>query len=288
MTKKWIAINLILLAVAVLLGWQLNNAVKRFEAENDTAKVQPPKKKASPDAGLPAVQPPRKFSETEFAAIRDQNVFAEVRRSDEPTDAAAANPTVTMELKDKPVLLGVVVSGSQRMAMIMDPTAAGARSGRVTQTMRLGDNYRGFVVTDIREKEMVLEFGSSKEIIPLYDPSKQRQSGKTPILSTRVVSFGPAPSGGTAVASATTSGRPAAQQTPASTTQGRGQTANPSQQPAGGRGAVQGTGQPAVQAYPPTTLYPNQYIDSQGRIVTQSPFGPIIQNPPQQQPPAKK
>ena len=47
MTKKWIAINVLLLAVTGLLARQLYLSVLRFDAENDLSRIQP-----APRAGM--------------------------------------------------------------------------------------------------------------------------------------------------------------------------------------------------------------------------------------------
>ena len=41
MTKKWIAINLLLLLIAAIAGRQLYVSVHEFDAENDLSKIQP-------------------------------------------------------------------------------------------------------------------------------------------------------------------------------------------------------------------------------------------------------
>jgi hypothetical protein len=166
--------------------------------------------------------------------------------------------------------------------LINDPAGATAQGSRKAQTVRLGDNYRGFVVTDITESGMVLEYGASREVIPLYDTAKPPQSGKTPILATRVVNFGAGPVGGgtlvtpssvsTAAASPGRLGSAAPPATgtqrsvapPANAVPARGFTGTGPQGQAGGGPAITGASQGTNW---------NQGVNSQGQTVINSPFG---------------
>jgi len=289
MTKKWIAINLILLLGAGLLGWQLSRSVRQFNTANDPARIQPAKKMGALEGGLPAPQAPPRYADSEFAGIATQNLFAESRKLEEVVDTPA--PVETRPLDIKPILTGVILTGARRMAVIVDPSSGNA-AGRQKQTILVpGDTFRGFTVTDITATRMVLELGTQREVIPLFDFSKrQAQAGKTPIVATRIVSFdtgqtvgaGGAP---TAVAAAPTA---ATRQGGAASPAGRAnQPGNTGGQP-GGRGNAQ-RGQPGPgPAQVPAGMQPqlwNQSIDSQGRVIINSPFGafPVPnQNPPPQ------
>jgi hypothetical protein len=293
MAKKWIAINLVLLLGAGLLGWRLVGSVKSFEVANDVTKIVPDKQKAALEGGLPPLQQPKNRSEAEFAVISAQNLFAESRKLEDPLEVSTPLEAPPLDLK--PILRGVIIAGSDRKAMIIDPSGGGGNAPK-TQTMNLGDSYRGFIVTDITEDQMVLELGTRREIIPLYDASKRPvQGGRTPIIATRIVNFGPPlaqqGSPGSALAAVTAGATPASRQTAQQA--GGGSVVRPAQplgssQPAGGRGGP-GRGQ---QAPSPAQMSPgqgwNQTVDAQGRIFINSPFGQIpvqTQTPP---PPATK
>jgi hypothetical protein len=192
MNKKWIAINLVLLSVAVLLAWQLHISIDRFNAENGLSNLRPTqdvKQKIALDKALPEVQARPVYNAAEFGVIADQNVFSESRTREEKTEVAPVAAAVP-ELAIKPVLVGVTLFGNQRLAAIIDPTVQG--TARRAQTKRVGDVFQGYTITDITERQMVLEAGGRREIIPLHDGSKRQgqQGGKTPILATRVVSIG--------------------------------------------------------------------------------------------------
>jgi hypothetical protein len=121
---------------------------------------------------------------------------------------------------------GQVFTGSQRSSR-----QTVQRSGLRVQVKRINDVYQGYTITQINTDNIVLESGSRKEIIPLYEGSKQPRPGKTAIKATQVVTLGQA--AGTTTASAAQGagyqqrpgGQPNAQQTPAAraaSTQGTG------------------------------------------------------------------
>jgi hypothetical protein len=194
MKTKWIAINLLLLSITGLLGWQLHNSVLRFRQNNNFSQIRAkdPKQKMTQGTILPGLANPKILSPAEFAGISERNVFSETRSRDE----IMAIPVVpeAPPLAQKPILVGVTISESQKMATIIDPVASPQAQmqaqGRRTQTKRIGDVYQGYTITDITGDHIVLESGTRKETIPLHEGSKRPQGGKTPILSTRVVSFG--------------------------------------------------------------------------------------------------
>jgi hypothetical protein len=269
MTKKWIAINLLLLLGAGLLGWQLYVSAKKFNAENDIARIQVSKKKTA-SGGLPSVPAAKTYNEAK-------------------TEAPVVVETPPLDVK--PIITSIVIAGSSRIATIVDPSSPNMGGAvRRAPTLQPGDTYRGYVVTDITEDGLVLELGTRREIIPIHDPAKHpKQGSKTPILATRVVNFGPGTAGSTAGASPAivTSTAAASTRPGASTTPGGGgratQQGNPAQQPGGGRGrGAQGVMQMDV----PRTW--NQTVDSEGRVIINSPFGafPVQQTPPT--PPIKK
>jgi hypothetical protein len=275
-TKKWIAINLMLLLGAGLLGWQLKVAIESFKAENNIAKIQPARKKTGSENVRPPAQPPQKYNEAQFSSIYNQDLFAQSRKLE---DQAAASPQPeTKTLQNPPILVGAVIAGSKKTALIIDTSAQAGN--HATQTMRIGDMYQGFTVTDITERNIVLEYGASREVIPLSDTSKPAQRGKTPILATKVVSFGAqsgrgqgANAGGMAASSGVNS-RAGAAQNPAA---GRGnpQQVVPLQQPAAALGATQ----PAAASASQGNLLPNQYINSQNQLITITPFGEMVSQP---------
>jgi hypothetical protein len=203
MTKKWIAINLLLFVITGLLGWRLYLSILRFDVDNDLAKIQPVrdmKQKIVPETVLPKLPPNKNYFPAEFAIVPEKNIFSESRSREEKAEVAAQPETPP--LTQKPILVGINIADAQQTALIIDPTGSAQDRNHRAQTKRVGDVYRGFTITRIASDHIVLESGAQKEIIPLHEGSKKNQGGKTPILSTRVVSFGGGnASGGTPVVS---------------------------------------------------------------------------------------
>ena len=290
MNKKWIAVNLLLLVIAALTGWQLRRAVLQFNADNDLAKIQPAqniKTQMAQEKVAPKVIANQKtYNPAEFTAIAEKNVFSESRSKEEKVDEDAAPPEPP-PLTQKPILVGVTLIDSQYRASIIEtgsPQDRNERSRRA-QIKKVGDVYRGYTITSISPDRIILESGTRKEIIPLHEGSKKGQSGKTAILSTRIVPFGGSgTTGGTPVsvvgggtpsrtAPAPGAGRPtvpaAAVEPPSSpATPAAAAAASPSSAPAEVRQTIirgsptQGTSRGAT--------------DSQGRQVIRTPFGDIV------------
>jgi hypothetical protein len=195
MKKKWIAINLLLLSITGLLGWQLHKSILRFSQENNLSKIRPakdPKQKITKGTAPPGLASAKIVSPAEFSNISERNVFSETRSKDEQVNipVVAEIPPLTQ----KPILVGITIAGNQKMAIIIDPVSSPQAlmqtQGRRAQTKRIGDVYLGYTITDITAEHLVLESGTRREVIPLHEGSKRPQGGKTAILSTRVVSFG--------------------------------------------------------------------------------------------------
>jgi len=272
MTKKWIAITLLLLIIAVLLGRQLHTSVLRFHSENDLSKLQPPpdlKQKAVQEAPQQPPEPPRKLSASDFAMIPENNLFSESRAKEEKVEIAA--PPEPPPLVQKPILVGVTIVDNVKRASIIDPAGSPQERNRRAQIKRIGDSYRGYIITDITMNNIVLESGTRREVIPLHEGAKRPTSGKTAILSTRVVAIGGASSGGTPVSVAAgsnvrTSTAPIGPAKTAPTAAGAAAVSVP--QPP----AVEA---PAAAARPAPPRSGTTETDSQGQRVIQTPFGPI-------------
>ncbi len=277
MTSKWIFINVVLGLVGALLAWHLRGSVREFSAANDTSRIQPGRdiKKSSGEEVLPPLKPARRYDPSEFQIIPAQNLFSESRAREDKTEAAPVQEAPPLTVK--PVLVGVTFVGDQRVALIVDPSASGP--GRKTQTKKPGDSYQGYIITDIGENRMVLENGARKEVIPLYDGSKRpTQGGKTPILATRVVSFGagaqqPVAVLGRSAPTAIVQPRPVA-------AQGQPTVVPAGQQPpsaAPEAGIVRSTPQGRqVPGAPPGSTSPAERTDDQGRRIIRTPFGDIV------------
>ena len=203
--KKWIAINLLLLATAGLLGSQLRKSILKFRAENDLAKIQPAadlKQKLLQEKPLPQQPAAKTYVPAEFSIISEKNLFSLTRSKEEKVENTA--PPEPPPLAQKPILVGTTITDTERKASIIDPTAQADVRNRKGSIKKIGDVYQGYTITEIAADRIILESGTRKEVIPLREGSKRGQGGKTAILSTRIVSFGGGGiTGGTPVTAAT-------------------------------------------------------------------------------------
>jgi hypothetical protein len=279
MTKKWIAANVVLLLTAALLGWQLYVSVDGFREANDPAKISPVedvKRKITLESGLPPLQSPRQYNAAEFESIASKNLFAPSRSPEEKAEPTQVAETPALDVK--PDLVGVIQSGGESLALVVDPAATDGK--RRAQTKRVGDNYRGYTVTEIAPGRMVLELGSRREIISLFDGSRRSgPGGKTPIVATRVVAFGSGSSYASAGATRTGGGptvietaRPAA--APASATRTSTRSGQAGAQPGS---SIQSVPVQAPASGQQAPSLPGETRDSQGRRVIRTPWGDIVQ-----------
>jgi hypothetical protein len=292
MSKNWMAVNALLLIVAGLLGRQVYVSARQFRAENDLAKLVPVgdvKQRMSAEGEIPPLTPPRRYNPAEFAVIGNQNLFSDTRAREEKADVQPVMEVPPLNIK--PVLVGVTISGKQRQALIIDPTAG--PQGRQNSIKKLGDVFQGYIITDITESQMVLENGSRREIIPLYDGSKHtNNAGKTPIIATRIVPFGAGSAAGGGAVGGGQVGAASASGARSALTGAPAMISNPGRETPVPIGSARGVIMPNQQQQPsqpqsPTTTRGggafNEGTDAQGRRIIRTPFGDIVQ--PQPKPP---
>lgn len=273
MAKRWIALNLLLLVSAGLLGWQLRASYLRFFSENDPAKIRPvasKKQTAVQDKSLVPLAPAKPHLPDEFAIIPEKTIFSDSRSLEDTSESVS--PAATLPLTQKPILVGVIIANNQYRALILDPVASSQERNRRIETKRIGDVYRGYTITGIAADHLILENGTRKEIIPLHEGSKKGQPGKTPILSTRVVSFGGGSvSGGTPIAVPTrTVSTP---RVPVVTTNAPVSTSSTIVMPGGATART--APPPATQVEEPAEPSPTPTAPGGTRVI-RSPFGDII------------
>jgi hypothetical protein len=199
MAKKWIAINLLLLVIAGLLGWELRASILGFIDENNPAKIL--SARAAKPATIPpkpgaSKQPEKGQAPGDFSIIVAKNIFSDMRGNEEVVEAP--RPPEPPQLTQKPILVATIILDNQSKALIIDPT--GTTSGnRRPELKRIGDVYKGFTITGIYADRIVLESGTRREIIPLHEGTKKAQAGKTPVAAARVVGFGGSATSGGAI-----------------------------------------------------------------------------------------
>jgi hypothetical protein len=199
MAKKWIAINLLLLVIAGLLGWELRASILRFIAENDLAKIRPArsaKPATIPQKPIASKQQEKGQNPEDFSIIPNKTLFSDVRGNEIPVEAI--KPPEPPPLTPKPILVGIIMIDNQYKALVIDPAATSADKRR-PEPKRIGDVYRGFTITAISADRIVLENGTRREIIPLHEGTKKGPAAKTAVVPTRVIAIGGSATSGGAI-----------------------------------------------------------------------------------------
>ena len=280
MTKKWIAINLLLLAVTGLLARQLYFSVLRFNAENNLSRIQPVrdmKQKVVQESPLPKLPRAKHYSSAEFSIIPEKNVFAESRSKEEKVEIST--PAEPPPLAQKPILVGVALSDTQKTATVIDPSGSAKNQDRRAQIMRIGDFYRGYKITSIAPDRIVLESGTRREIIPLHEGSKRSRGGKTSVVPTRVVSIGTGSPGGGIPVNLVSGHTGTSRTAPAASAPATAAVVPPAvgQTPATPARQAAATAQPQAQAQPVQQQVPAaQETNAQGQRIIRTPFGTVV------------
>lgn len=189
MTKKWIAINLLMILIAAITGRQLYVSVKEFKAENDLSEIQPDRSLSQKVAQETILPPPianPRYRESDFSLIPEKNLFSESRMREDSTDAPVASGT--MPASQKPILVGIILAEDQKIASILDPRNRGRNSEVLLK--RIGDEYAGYTVTVIESDHIVLESGGRKEIVTLDDGPQTARTTRASAGLPRVFSIG--------------------------------------------------------------------------------------------------
>jgi len=238
MAKKWIALNILLLAAAVGLAREFYQRYEQLKAENDPAKIgrisaeNPEAAKAAPGVSADVLAETPNQADDDYFIISEKTLFSDLRGGEDVTLAVAPKPTPLPN--PKPTLVGTIMIDGQYTASVINPTVQQRGVPNAPETWRVGDSFRGFKVTAIEAEQMVLENGDIREFIPLNRTARRAQAARPTVASsaTRVVSIGPGgkASGAINVVTAT-----------ASAGSGRAAT-RPGQPPPGQQ--VQGPGQP--------------------------------------------
>jgi hypothetical protein len=198
MANKWIALNLLLLITAVVMGRELYQQYEQFKAKNDPSKIEAvssensaaAKSAAESSAGIMETQT---NTDSDYSVISDKTLFTELRGRNEDEVAIEA-PTPKPLPRPHPALVGTAMIGGQYTASVINQQAQ--QQARNTQlapeTWRVGDYYNGYRVASIAADQLVLESGGVSEVIPLNRAARRTPAAKTaakPIA--RVVSIGP-------------------------------------------------------------------------------------------------
>jgi len=198
MANKWIALNLLLLIAAVGLARELQQQYEQFKTKNDPSKIElvsaenQAAAKTAPGASIDTFLETPVNADADYYIISEKTVFSNLRGSEEEIVPVPAK--VPALPNPKPILVGTtIVDGQYTASVVINPTAAKpAPGGQVaTETWRVGDLYRGYMVTSIEPEQMVLENSGMREVFQLNRAARRAPAAKSPInTATRVVSIG--------------------------------------------------------------------------------------------------
>ena len=188
--KTWhriMLLNLVLLSLLALGVWRVGQQWRLFEA---TRTLEAIGAQAGPGPAAAAMPPLQETTTEGWEDIATQNPFSFDRSSFvyEPENASIRGT-------DQPVLLGTLMLGGDRMAMM---APAGARNNRSSTTLRVGEEIDGWELVEVREKSVVIEAGTISETVVMNDPSalvpRAAQASSTPsgVTAPVVVSATPA------------------------------------------------------------------------------------------------
>ena len=236
MAKKWIALNILLLVVAVGLAREL---YYQFEAENDSDKIESVsverQEAAKAASGVSADTLMRKptGSNIDYSIISGRTLFSDLRGGEEI--APPVVPPKITPLNPKPVLVGTSMIDGRYTASVISPPAAGqARAGQLApEIWSVGQEFRGYTVASISADQMVMENSGVSEIIPINRTARRQQPTARPATTApRVVSIGPGGGASGAVTVTTASSTPQVTRIPtvvqpAGVQQGRPQQGKP-------------------------------------------------------------
>ncbi|WP_461350077.1 hypothetical protein [Bradyrhizobium liaoningense] len=129
---------------------------------NSVSAPKEPASSANPLWGIPL---------TRLAATRDRPIFSPSRRALVPVStpiAAVSEPPLSSKRPEKPALalVGTVVGGLESFGIFID------QSSKLSVRMRVGEQHDGWVLRQVRAREVMLENPSKKAIMSMPQPGK--------------------------------------------------------------------------------------------------------------------
>lgn len=161
MSKRLLALNLVLVAAAVVFSFQL---VRVFTTP-----------RALPKAGAPRPLPPTSAAAEEkapaalptYGVIATKNLFSSTRSEAPPAAATPATPAV------KPQLFGVVIDNGRNIAFLEDPAT------KRVFGYKTGDSVAGGQLERIEADRVVIKRGEGTVEVLLRDPAKPKAVAST-------------------------------------------------------------------------------------------------------------
>ena len=184
-SPRLLALNLLLLGVAALFGYQLIgeiSAPRSLPMRPAPRAPQAPVAAAAPTASDAAARPDPRGQFAQYGVVASRNLFSPTR-----TDVVAVEPA-GQPAAPRPILHGVVVDEAKSRAYLEDPTTKRVFS------YAIGDNVGGGKLETIRADRVGIARPDGLIEVMLRDPAKPRPT--PPPAAGQPPAAGPMPSGG--------------------------------------------------------------------------------------------
>jgi len=187
MRKKLILVDLLLLGLAVFLGYQLRVRWVSYQAEHNLSLLnQKNELKDSPHSS-----PARPLNVPNYAAVVDNHLFNVERNNLIPGDPPAPPPPPKVA-GPKPVLMGTVDLGGEQYALMF---SANRNASRQYKQVKVGESLDGYTLMKILDQKVLMIADGAEVEVRLNEPSQlvARDIAPNPSNSDRSVSIGSVP-----------------------------------------------------------------------------------------------
>jgi hypothetical protein len=164
MKRGYIAINLLLLATAVLLAYEFRSQWNKYQSTHNLDRLNPGKTTAGTSSKMPPATP----GVSSYAAIVDNDVFTADRTNVVPPDAPVET---TKAVAPKPILVGTMQFNEDEFALMMSDTQ---RDNTNYKQLKVGDILDGYTLVRILDQRVVMKTdGKEVEVrLSVNEPSK--------------------------------------------------------------------------------------------------------------------
>ena len=164
MKRSYIAINLFLLASAVLLTYELRSQWNEYQSTHNLARLNPGKT----TTGTSSKMMPATSVVSSYAAIVDNDLFTPDRTNVVPPDA----PVETAKaVAPKPILVGTMQFNEDEFALMMSDAQ---RENTNYKQLKVGDTLDGYTLVKILDQKVMMKTdGKEVEVrLSVNEPSK--------------------------------------------------------------------------------------------------------------------
>lgn len=167
MKKNWIILNVLLLVVAALLAFQLNNQWRFYRSRHNPGRIKP-----SVAQNVPSVSRTSASAQpANYSAIVDNHLFSLDRNNVIPSEPPP--PTESKVLAPKPILMGTMgLAGSAYALMV---SGAGGDSS-LYRRLKVGDELDGYALVKVFHDKVVMKAEGQEVDVRISDQPRRSQS----------------------------------------------------------------------------------------------------------------